>query len=207
MPTREELQAAHPDWTSEQVDAELARLATADPDPDPSPDPEPASPSQEAFARLRREKQEADKRAKVAEQKLADHARQEAEQQGQWETLARQYETERDQARQELADLHARSRVERAARDLKFRNTDEALALLDADVDRTDDTAVTDALAALAAERPHLLDTGRPGPSGLPASGDPQSGGLTIEQVKEMTPEQINANWPEVQKALAGQAA
>jgi len=206
MLTREELQAQHPGWTGEQIDAELARLQT-EPDPEPTPDPEPASPSQEAFARLRREKQEADKRAKAAEQKLADQARLEAEQAGQWETLAKQYETERDQARHELTDLQARAKVEQAARNLKFRNADEALALLAADVDRTDDTAVTDALTALAAERPHLLDTGRPGPSGLPASGDPQPGGLTIEQVKEMTPEQINANWPEVQKALAGQAA
>lgn len=204
MPTREQLKADHPEWTDEQIEAELARLQAENP---PPVDP-PAKKDEDPNARLRRQKDEAEKRAAEAERKLAERERADAEAQGQWEQLAKQYEQERDEARTELANLKAKIKVESSARALKFKNADEAVALLrERGIDQTDDTAVTDALTALAEERPHLIDTGRPGPSGLPSGGDPQTGGLTLEEVKAMTPAEVNARWDEVQKVLNTQQA
>lgn len=200
MTVEETIRAEHPEWTDEQVAAEVTRRTDQ---PPPKPDPKPDEERDRAFAEQRRKANEAEGRAKKAEQELADIKRKEAEQAGEWEKLAKQYETERDQARKELADLRAQIKVEGIAKNLKFRNADEAIALLPADIDRADESAVTTALQALAENRRHLLDNGTPGPTGLPGGGSPT--GLTLAEVKEMSPDEINRRWDEVQPVLAQQ--
>lgn len=201
-PREKRIRDEHPDWTDEQVTAELERQG-GEQDPPPADPPKPDD-RDEAFARLRREKEAAERKARDAEDRLAAKQREEAEQAGEWEKLAKQYETERDEARKDLADLKTRIKVEGIAKRLKFRREDEAIALLPNNLDRDDDGAVSKALEDLAAERPHLVDNGAPPPSGAPAGGGNQ-GGLTLEQVKAMTPDEINRRWDEVQPVLAQQ--
>lgn len=201
MTVEETVRAEHPEWTDEQVAAEVTRRTDV---PPPKPDPKPDEDRDRAFAEQRRKANEAEQRARAAEQQLADIERTKAEQAGEWEKLAKQYETERDQARQELADLRTEIKVEKTASRLKFKNTDEALALLPRELDRSDDQAVADALEALATNRPHLIDNGKPGPTGLPAGSSPT--GLTLAEVQAMSPAEINSRWEEVQPVLAQQS-
>lgn len=199
----EQVRAAHQDWTDEQVNAEAQRLFTEQEiDPDPEPDPSDDDRRDRGMARLRREKQEAEARAKAAEDELAARQRKEAEDQGEWEKLAKQYETERDEARTDLVELRAQIQVERIARRRKFRNADEALALLPGDLDRSDEDAVDKALETLAENRPHLIDTGQSGSTGRPASSN-NGGDLTVEQIKQMSPAEVNRRWDEVQPVIA----
>lgn len=198
--TEAEIRAAHPDWTDDQVTAELERPTPPKPDP---PDPKPDD-RDGAMARMRREKEAAEREKRELQAEIERRDREQAEQAGEWEKLAKQYETERDQARKDLADLKAQIKVEGIAKRLKFRNTDEAIALLPTDTDRADEAAVSAALEALAENRPHLLDNGAPGPTGLPAGGSPT--GLTLEQIKEMSPAEVNRRWDEVQPVLARQS-
>lgn len=208
MKTREQLEqevrAEHADWSDDQVKAEVDRLDAEQrkPDPDPDPDPDP-TPDSAAFARLRREKQEAERQAKEARDALAAKERAEAEQAGEWEKLAKTYEQERDEARQELADLRTQITVEKLATTLHFRNADEAIALLPSNLDRSDDDRVRAALTTLAENRPHLIDNGKPGPTGGPAGGPTTD--LTIDQVKRMTPQEITARQDEVDAVLTRQ--
>lgn len=205
------VRAEHPDWNDEQVATEVARLKAEQQPPPPKPDDQDRD---AAMARMRREKEAAERRAQEAEDKLAAEERKKAEQQGEWQKLAEQYESERDQARQETADLRkefddfkARIEVEKIARRLKFRNDDEALALVkvnNPDLDLSDRAAAEAALTRLADERKHLIDTGAPPPGGRP-TGDPPAGSLTREQVEAMTPAELEARWDEVQAFLASQ--
>lgn len=203
-PVEKAVRDEHPDWTDEQVAAEVTRRK-AEPAPPAPKQPNPGA--DEALARMRREKEAAEREAQAAKDALAAKERAEAEAQGEWEKLAKQYETERDQARQDLTDYKAQIQVEKTARSKKFRNEDEALALLKVrqpDLDYSNSTAVDKALEDLATERPHLIDTGAPPPSGRP-TGTPPAGGLTREQVEAMTPAEIDARWDEVQAFMAHQ--
>lgn len=197
MPTKEQIQAANPDWTEEQVTAELDRLkAELDKDPKPKPD----EGKDRAMAELRRRAEAAEKTARDAKAELDRIEREKAEKAGEWEKLAKQYETERDEARLELAGERQNATVEKAAGRLKFRNTDEAVALLPTDLDRADTTAVDKALEQLAVNRPHLIDTGKTVQSGLPPG--PRSTDLTLDQIKQMTPKEYLARKDEVDKAV-----
>lgn len=204
MKTREQLdqevRAAHADWDDDQVKAEVDRLDEEQrkPDPDPAPKPDAA-----AFARLRREKQEAESRAKAAQDRLAAEETRKAEEQGEWEKLAKQYEAERDQAREDLASLEQRVNVERIAGRLKVKHPADAIALLPGEVDHTDDQAVEQALQALIDDGRVPVDSTRPGSTGRPAGNG--GGALTVEQIKEMSPDEVNRRWDEIQPVLAQQ--
>jgi hypothetical protein len=206
-PREKQVRDAHPDWTDEQVNAEVARLKAADPPPAPQPDP--PKPDDAAFARLRREKEEADRRAKAAEDALAGRERKEAEEQGRWKELAEQEKARADRLEQEGKDRDARANAERAARDLKFQDPGYVLYLLQQDrIDLADAAAVKTALETLAQNRTDLLaSTAPPLPSGGPAGGGGPGGGpkLTAEQLAAMPPDQIAKLDPKiVNEALAG---
>lgn len=203
--TEAEIRAAHPDWTDEQVAAEVARLkAETPPPPEPKPDDR-----DRAFAEQRRKADEAERRAKAAEDALAERERKEAEEQGRWKEIA-------EKAEAKAADLEARHtaaeqrrNAERAASDLKVKDTGYALYLLEQDkVDLSDPSAVKTALEQLTTNRPDLLGgTAPPPPTGGPAGGtgptDPPK--LTADQLRAMTPQQVAALDPKVvNDAVAG---
>ena len=202
-PLEKQIRDENPDWSDEQVAEELERRKAPEPDdpPDPADPPKPSG-RDDAFARMRRDLEAAKKREAKAKEKLAEKEREEAEKAGEWKKLAEQFERERDELKVELAKLRFRIKAERAARRRKFRNTDEAIDLLPEGVDSEDDAALDEALEVLAENRPHLIDNGAAPPSGAPAGGGSPPA-LTREQIAQMSPEEVNRRWDEVQKVLA----
>lgn len=221
-----QIRAAHPDWTDEQVAAEVARLNPQPPPPEPPPaPPEPVKPEDStaahnrAMAEMRRRAEAAEKRAAEAEAAEAERVRKQAEEEGRWKDLADQ---ERQRADRLQADLAAREQAaqaaeqkrnaERAAGDRRFRDTGYALYLLEQDkVDFADAAAVGNALDDLAKKRTDLLNAEpAPPPSGGPPKPAPQGTGpaLTAEQIAAMSPDQVRQLDPKVvNAALAAQAA
>lgn len=206
MKTREQLaaevRAAHADWTDEQVTAEAERLHAAQ-RPDP---PKPDDDRDRAFAEQRRKADEAERRAKAAEDALAERERKEAEEQGRWKELAESEKARADKLEAERETEKAERLAERAATDLKFRDTGYALYRLKADrVDLNDPAAVKTALEGLAQANPEMTTGFTPPPSGGPhnGSGDPPPK-LTAAQLSAMSPAQIAKLDPKVvNEALA----
>ena len=62
---------------------------------------------------------------------------------------------------------------------------------------------VAEALKKLVSEREWLKGNPAPASAGSPTNPTRPGGGLTLEQIRNMTPEQINANWDAVQLTLA----
>lgn len=163
-------------------------VVTPDPKADPPPKPTPADDmvsipkaehdaQQAALASMRREVQKTQDAAKKAAEDKAREA-------GEHEKLANQYQAERDAIQAELAQERATARVRAAASRHKFRNPDDAVALLPASVDREDEAAVDTALKQLAGERKYLIDDGTPVRTGGPAGGgDPPDNATLDEQL------------------------
>ena len=178
------------------------------PEDKPAPPASPASPAPDdsAFARIRREKEAAERRAKEAEDKLAAKEREEAEEQGRWKELAEKAQADKAELEAKWVKAEQDRQLESVARTLKFRDPDLVGHLVPASVDRNDTAAVKAALETVAKERPHLVDGAPPPPSGGPAGGGKQDPpGLTREQLAAMKPEQVAALDPKVvNEALAG---
>jgi membrane protein involved in colicin uptake len=201
-PREKRIREQHPDWTDDQVNAELAK--PADPPPAPSPSPEPDR--DRAFAEQRRRADEAERRAKAAEDALAERARKEAEEQGRWKELAEQEKARADRLEADKAKADQRNNAERTASTLKFRDAGYALYLLEQQrVDLADAPAVKTALEQIAQDRKDLIEGNPPPPSGAPAGGtQPDPPKLTREQLAAMTPQQVAALDPKVvSEALA----
>lgn len=202
--TEAEIRAAHPDWTDEQVAAEVARLAAQPPTP-PAPTP-PTPPDDAAFARMRREKEAAEAEAQRAKDALAERERKEAEEAGKYKDLYEAEKTKNETLTQAQQDAENKRNAERTAQDLKFKDTGYALYLLAQDrVDLADAAAVKEALEQIAKNRADLVGTAAPPPSGAPTGGaqDPPAK-LTRAQLAEMTPKQVAALDPKVvNEALA----
>ena len=126
---------------------------------------------------------------------------------------------ERDAAKAEAEAIRAEAReranryeVQLAASRLGLVDPDAAVKLLDWEaLEYTDDGTPRDvdrALAKLLKDKPYLAAThagAAPGAAPMnPATGRGNPG-LTIEDVRRMTPQQAAARWPEVSKVLAGQ--
>jgi hypothetical protein len=131
-----------------------------------------------------------DKNTREAEEAKRDAAERLAAS-GNHEELAKLREQERDDAKAELAKFKAELNVQQAAGRLKFRNADDALAILRdryPDTDLEDDKAVDRRLGLIALDRPHLIDNGTPA-----AAGDTGTQTITRDQLKAMTPQQVAA--------------
>lgn len=111
--------------------------------------------------------------------------------------------TQRDN---ELRQERAEREVERTARRLNIVDEETALALVRSKIEFDDagkPTNVTKLLEQLVKDKPFLIGQGAPPPAGNP--GNPAGGrgsALTIEAIKSMTREQINARWDDVQAAI-----
>lgn len=200
-----------------------------EPTPEPTPTPEPAPPEPapepkkpDPIAEQRR-RADAEKRRADALQKQIDEAeRAKAEEEGRHKDLADAERKRADDAEAQLQRINAERKVERIASSptfgegeskTRFINPDEALALLPANTDLTDDGAVSDALTALAAQRPHLLQAPaaapRPAASGTPGTPAPTDkpkitreyiDSLSVTEVQKLMDERPD----EVSAALAG---
>lgn len=203
MNLAEQIRQEHPDWTDELVAAEVARREKPEP---PANQPPAARQDNDAFARMRRENDELQGKLKEAENERAERERKQAEEEGKWRELAEQEKTRADQLEQKQLEKEQQRNAERAAGDLKFKDTGYALYLLQQDrVDLSDAAKVKEALEGLAKTRTDLVKGSAPPPSGGPAggsNGEPPK--LTREQLTAMTPKQIAALDPKVvNEALA----
>ena len=173
------------------------------PTPEPTP-PAPAAHDDSAFARLRREKEAAERDAREAREALAAREREEAEEQGRWKDIAETEKARADQLEADSKANEAQRNAERAARDLKFRDPEYALYLLRQDgVDILDPAAVKGGLEEIAKTRTDLLGAAPPAPpsGGAPGGTPPEPAGLTAEQLRGMSPQQIAALDPKVVNA------
>lgn len=156
----------------------------------------------ERLKRIAREHDQAQKRREAEEKKTKERARKE---QGQYEELLREKdedirtkEGERDEARYQLDAFKRRIRVNDAAQRLGFKDPGDAFRFL-SDADTEDDTTTERALKRLAREKKYLVEERRS--TGAPLNGDSTT--LTLDKIKNMSEDEINANWDEVQKAMA----
>lgn len=225
MKTETEIRAEHPDWTPEQVSAEVARLNAA---PPPAP-PEPVKPEQDeatnrAMAEMRRERDAAKAEARTLKEAEAERSRKALEEQGEWKTLAETAQAERDAARAERdADRAEAVKVKAKSDGLTYASavtpergafSDPSYALYRVEgqgVDFSDLSAVKAALDGLATAQPNLLTAPAPAlPSGGPTNPAPNGTGptLTWAQIAAMSPQKVAKLDPKiVNAAMEAQAA
>lgn len=109
---------------------------------------------------------------------------------------------ERDEATTALTNERRARRVSDVAKRLGFKDPADA-GLFIRPEDGDDDAATERALKKVARSKPYLVESRRP--NGLPMGGGSSGGSLlTMEQVQNMSEEEINANWAEVQKVMSG---
>jgi hypothetical protein len=163
------------------------------------------------YERLRQVAREHDAAQKKAAKDEAARKRKQQQEEGRFEEMMREeaesraaIEAERDQARTELATERRQRAVESVAKRLGFKDAEDANAFLSPD-DAEDEISIERALKRIAKKKPYLVDTRRP--TGVPVGGDGSGGPiLTLDMVKNMSEDEINANWAEVQKVMsAGQ--
>lgn len=156
----------------------------------------------ERLKRIAREHERSQKQRQKEEQKLKEKQRRE---QGQYEELLKEkddaiasVEAERDEARYQLDAFKRRVRVTEAAKRLGYKDPEDAFRFL-SDEDSEDENSTERALKRLARSKPYLVVERRS--TGAPVNGDGVT--LTMDQIKNMSQEEINSRWDEVQKAMA----
>jgi hypothetical protein len=97
-----------------------------------------------------------------------------------------------------------KANIVKVAKRLNFEYPDDAHRFLDAD-DMEDEQSIESALKTVLRDRPRLKSK-RKG-SGAPIPGDNgdedgKGGALTMEDVKKMSPKEVNERWEEVQAVL-----
>lgn len=158
------------------------------------------------YERLRQIAREHEAQVKKAATEESQRKRQQQIEQGKFEEMLREEaetrlatEAERDAAREELASERRNRRVEGVAKRLGFKDPEDAMAFISPE-DGDDDAATERSLKKLARKKPYLVDSRRP--TGVPIGG--QNGAiLTLEAIQNMSEDEVNANWAEVQKVLA----
>lgn len=122
---------------------------------------------------------------------------------------AQQAEQQRQQALQTANERLIQAEVKAQASALGFVNGDVAYKLMDRSSVEVDDngnvTGVQEALSSLMEQHPFLKAGRSAGKSGEDFSGNDRGTTLTMEQIKAMSPDQINERWDDVQKVLESQ--
>jgi hypothetical protein len=221
-PTPEKVKESHPDWSDEQVTAEIERLKAASSDDDDDDDDDDDHDGDDPkVADLTSKLAESERKLHAAEQaarKAKDDARKARSQTAldtdNWEQLAKERETEvadlreqldtatkrADDAESGLSSFQKQVRVVGIASRLGFRDPTDAQLHISGD-DAGDDKTAERALRDLAKKKPYLIDERKA--TGRAMNGGSNGGPLTVDQMKKMTPEQINASWAQVQESLS----
>lgn len=209
-PRETQIREQHPEWTDEQVKAELVRLGPPPPDPPPAPQPPPTQDPERdrAFAEMRRRMETAERDAAELRSKQEEADRKQAEEEGRYKELAEQEKARADGLQATIDEGVRTAKLKELAAGVKFKPeyVDVAIALLPANVDRSDEDAVRKALETVAEQKPGLVDKDTPPPSGRPpgSTGDDPPTKVTREQLESMTARQIADLDPKVlNEALA----
>jgi hypothetical protein len=163
--------------------------------------------------RLRRESRDAKAALHKREQEERTRREKDMADQEKWKDLAEsrderitELEGEIEALKMEGTKNERRASVIKVAKRLSFEYPDDAHLFLDAD-DMEDERSIESALKTVLRERPRLKSRRRGSGAPIPGEGedDGKGGGLTIEDVKKMSPEEINKRWTEVQAVLRSQ--
>jgi hypothetical protein len=223
--SEQEIREAHPDWSDEQVAAEVARLAEAE-NPEPAKqesvegEKDTVTLSKKEVDALRRQLAEAGKKQRKieADAKKAEEERQ--RQDGNWQRLAEEKTRELESERAEKSRIEREQRVTRIATRMKFLDPADVLYRVPAD-DGADDALTEAALERIAKGSPHLISKESPKPEigkvleptaaqvAADSGPKPPAGKApltSVEDVKKLTEQEINDRWDEVQ-AVMSQAA
>jgi hypothetical protein len=158
-------------------------------------------------ARLRRENREARDKERERERKEKEREEKDKAEKGRWEEIAQDREKERDaaikerdDAQEELQSYKRQQRVTKIAQRLMFIDPADAhLYISNEEMD--DDDRTERALKRVLREKKHLKSN--KAPTGVPAGGGGNGGGLTFEQIKNMSQDELINRKDEVDAALA----
>lgn len=158
--------------------------------------------------RLKRVAADADKARKKAEKAARDTREKDAREAGNWQALLderderiREVEAERDETRYQLDSYKREIRVSAAAVRLGYKDPQDAAHFLSED-ETEDDVSTERALKRLSRNKPYLVEERRASGTAI-GGGQGSDGGLSMDDIKKMKPEEINARWSEVQAAMA----
>lgn len=180
-------------------------------DKDDDEDEDEVKLSRAEHQRLKRKAKEADEAKKAADEEKAKAERKKKQEEGRWqelideEKLQTKTEKERaDKAEAELIDYKFEVAVGRVANRLNFKDPTDAYLYLGREFDKeSDETQIERALKKVLDGKPYLKGD-RKGTGGNGNGTGSGSGGFSMDQIKSMTPDQINENWskPGFQDAL-----
>ena len=195
-----------PDTTEEVAVDEVDQVEEATPAKEPEVTDDTVTMTKAEADALRRELAERRRQAKQAEKEAAVAERKRLEEEGQYQTLAKQAEERAAAAEARAKELETRQLITQVANRLRFRDAQDAIAhLRDRGIDAEDEAAVEGALNALATEKSYLIDTPAVVKTGGSVGGEGQTN-LTVDELRGMTPEQINQLDPaEVNRVLSQQ--
>ncbi len=158
------------------------------------------------FNRLRREQADTAKAARQAQREAKSARERERKEAGQYDEILAEKDDEvsaagarAEAAEYQLDQFQRRTRINASAQRLHFKDPQDAVMFLDED-DTEDDVSTERALKRLAREKPYLIDTRRA--SGAPIGGE-NGMSISMEDIKKMSQEEINARWEEVQQSLS----
>jgi hypothetical protein len=163
--------------------------------------------------RLRREAREARKTVKQREREERERREKDLADQEKWKDLAESREERVTELEGEIEALKMESTknerkgiIVKVAKRLNFEYPEDAHRFLDSD-DMEDEQSVESALKVVLRDRPKLKSKRRGSGAPIPGdeSDDGKGGGLTMEDIKQMSPKEVNERWDEVQSVLRSQ--
>lgn len=163
--------------------------------------------------RLRREAREARKREKQQAREERERQEKSLADQEKWKDLADQRQERIDELEGEVEALkmegvknERKGNIIKVAKRLGFEYPDDAHRYLDVD-DMEDEASIESALKTVLRDRPKLKSKRRGSGAPIPGESDDdgKGGALTIEDVKKMSPKEVNERWEEVQAVLRSQ--
>jgi len=123
------------------------------------------------------------------------------------ETLQAENKKAAEEWQAKMAQMQLDFALERALTTARAKNTKAVKALLDMEKVKLDGDqllGLDDQLKALQQSDPYLFgDSGKVGGGTNPANASNQTQVFTREQIKKMTPEEIDANWTAIMKQMA----
>lgn len=170
-------------------------IVTPPPSP-PVPAPAPATVSAEEYARIQRE--HADYAKRLAEFEKEKKVREEADLSEKEKLERRLVEQEKRQA--ELEQQLRSKEIQILAGKLGIVDPEAAEKLIDWTKVESTESAREAALKDLLKNKTYLAGTPGSGPTQPTNPG--RQGGLTVDEIKRMTPDEVNKNWDAVQAAL-----
>lgn len=164
--------------------------------------------SKDEAARLRRIASEASKREKKAKDEKEAADRKKKQEEGRFQELVDEERTKTteaearaEKAEKELVKFKFQIKVNEIANNLGFEDPSDAHLYLSDDDLESSDKVLEGQLTRVLKQKPHLKSK-RKATGGNGGGGTGPAGGLTIQDVQQMSPQEINSRWDEVQKVM-----